>query len=444
MTAKEQREHFKTEQHAESVKVQEYLGSQAEEKKKPKAAGEVKPDNGAISTAELNEIINLKVDESGKWWLCDICTVKTNSEEMHLKHLDSKKHRARVQDIELNKKKVIKEFSCGICDYICYSAEDRDAHVQSDSHIRKVILSENPTSTTVQALADTDEPAVNPIRAADNTIWYPCETCDCKMNSLENYRVHINSKKHKAKVMGVSPASAQARKQKYTSAFLRENYNRFVQSKAGLSSKLTGNPSAFCAKCEIQFETPAKLETHFLTTEHKQFIPIKRKYCFNQETEEKKPKKAKTVTQPKPNHTLENYGYGNPNLHVLTVPQKQYTNTYAKPVPAQSGPASYSYLSQKPASSYGYNAAPSTPATSHTYPSYGESYQSSSYRSSTAYQGYSAKSYSTVPNYTTKSYSSATSYSSSYDPYATDAGYYNAYSDYSFGYAPPTQPYTYQ
>lgn len=105
---------------------------------------------------------------------------------MHQRHLDSKKHRARAHDVEMNKQKTVKEFSCGVCNYICYSAEDRDTHIQSDEHIRAAILhtGDNP----LEKLADSDEPVVTPIKAADNTIWYPCVMCDCKMNSLENYR----------------------------------------------------------------------------------------------------------------------------------------------------------------------------------------------------------------------------------------------------------------
>lgn len=186
VTAEEQKEHFNSELHAESVKVQEYLISQAEEKKKAKKLTQLAIDQAtAISSGELEEIKNQKADSSS-WWTCEICMVRTNSEDMHQRHLESKKHRARQHDVDLNKQKIVKEFSCGICSYICYSAEERDTHVMSDEHIR-MALSES-ADDVLEKIPDSDEPVVKPIRAADNTIWYPCETCNCKMNSLENFK----------------------------------------------------------------------------------------------------------------------------------------------------------------------------------------------------------------------------------------------------------------
>lgn len=184
VTADEQREHFETEMHAESVKVQEYLMSQAEEKKKQK--NQLVASEAGLTNSELEDIRNSQGDEY-KWWSCDICCVKSNSEDMYQRHLDSKKHRSRFHDVEENKKKLIKEFSCGVCNYICTSAEERDVHVTSDEHL-KIAFTTEKSHDMLESIADSDEPMVTPIRAADNTIWYPCALCDCKMNSLDNYK----------------------------------------------------------------------------------------------------------------------------------------------------------------------------------------------------------------------------------------------------------------
>lgn len=177
--------------------------------------------------------------------------------------------------------------------------------------------------------------------------------------------------------MGCSVKSKQATKQKYTSEYLRENYNRFVLSSSELSSKITGDPGAFCAKCEIQFETPIKLEAHFLTSDHKNFQPIKRKYCFNQEVAIAKKSKTQNIPT-KVTNGLEDYGYANPQLHV------QYT------------PTTYNYLGQKQPSSYGYSPMPPAqqPGINYNYPSYNShsQFQTTAYHqsNSSSHLGYSS------------------------------------------------------
>ena len=54
----------------------------------------------------------------------------------------------------------------------------------SDEHFEKALEVGSGVDMT-SMISDTDDPAVAPIRMADNTIWYPCEICDCKMNSMK-------------------------------------------------------------------------------------------------------------------------------------------------------------------------------------------------------------------------------------------------------------------
>ena len=80
----------------------------------------------AITGEELDSIRSLKDLDGANWYSCDLCKVRTNSDDMLQKHYESKKHRSRMHDLEINKQKNAKEFSCRICNYICYSPEDRD------------------------------------------------------------------------------------------------------------------------------------------------------------------------------------------------------------------------------------------------------------------------------------------------------------------------------
>lgn len=217
---------------------------------------------------------------------------------------------------------------------------------------------------------------------------------------------HINSKKHKAKIQGVPVKTKQAQKQKYSSEYLRENYNRFILSSSELSSKITGDPGAFCAKCEKQFDTPTNLEEHFLTPEHKNFQPIKRKYFFNQDFANNK----KRANQNQLTAGLENYGYGNPTLHVqVSQAERKQTNTFVS-----STPTTYNYLVQKQPSAYGYNPAPPppppqqpiqapTPTPGYTYPTYNShtTFQTTSYQTA----GYNAPVVPQQPSYNPYAYS---------------------------------------
>lgn len=33
-----------------------------------------------------------------------------------------------------------------------------------------------------------NEPMVKPLHVGENTLWYPCDICNVKMNSMENYK----------------------------------------------------------------------------------------------------------------------------------------------------------------------------------------------------------------------------------------------------------------
>lgn len=192
-------------------------------------------------------------------------------------------------------------------------------------------------------------------------------------------------------------------KAKYSSEALRNSYTRFV-SGGGLSKKITGDPGAYCARCEIQFKTGLELEEHFLTLAHKNHNPYKKKLFFDNETSTKKAKsnngsfgiagKLSTVSSSKQKIPLptSDYGYGSYD-HLNTPNTPNYNSSYG---------ASYqSIQSSYQSASLAYQANYQSPG------SYG-------YTSTTGgYSGYKS-SHENQPAYSTQSQTTSYSYSSPY------------------------------
>lgn len=201
---------------------------------------------------------------------------------------------------------------------------------------------------------------------------------------------HTNSKKHAAKVQGQPFGN---KKMKYTSEALRNSYTKFVLS-GELGKKVTGDPNAFCTKCEIQFKSSMELEQHFLTPAHKNYNPYKKKFFFDQE-QQKNAKRAKLknkqVIQKSQNQIPEvspSYGYGYEASY-----QKAYTTPYT---PSYVTTTSYltnsSYATPSYSSSFSTTPIYTTRST-YTTPSYDTSnYETQTSNSSHAYStGYTYK-----------------------------------------------------
>lgn len=129
ITAHEQRLHFESALHRESIEVREYLASQKmEQDARRKAEG-----SQILDQKDLND---LKLDKNSNkvFKVCELCNVSTNSKQMWDSHAVSKKHKAKELDAEMNKKKIALQFSCTICKVLCYSAEEREAHLRTEKH----------------------------------------------------------------------------------------------------------------------------------------------------------------------------------------------------------------------------------------------------------------------------------------------------------------------
>uniref|UniRef100_A0A336KIT7 CSON008491 protein n=1 Tax=Culicoides sonorensis TaxID=179676 RepID=A0A336KIT7_CULSO len=322
MSAQEQKEHNETEQHIESVKVAEFFEKQRQEEKEleKKKMESSKP---FMTPEELQQIKSIANPVSQ--FKCDICNVTCNSQPNLDAHLVSKKHTKKVAEHNLNKKASAVQYSCQMCQFLCYSSEEHEAHSNSAEHLK--LLGERAKAGTIQAPAvpyevvaagiSKDELDVVPVKGADNMLWYTCETCNVKCNSLDNYKAHINSKKHKTK-KNQPGAQLVDKKAKYSSEALRSSYTRFI-SAGGLGKKITGDPGSYCARCEIQFKTPTELEEHFLTLAHKNHNPYKKKLSFDTENAYKKAKLSNGESKKPTNNAnsyqsvpqvSSNYGYG--------------------------------------------------------------------------------------------------------------------------------------
>lgn len=216
---------------------------------------------------------------------------------------------------------------------------------------------------------------------------------------------HINSKKHKTKATQPG-AQLVNKKAKYSSEALRNSYTRFV-SGGGLGKKITGDPGAYCARCEIQFKTPGELEEHFLTLAHKNHNPYKKKLFFDNEHSAKKAKlnngvtsaitgnistmsKVRSTAQATPLPTSD-YGYGNYD-HWQIQNTTRYSSSSSYPGSYQTASSAYQANYQSPGS-YGYSTT-------------GGYNTTSGYYSNKGYTGYDSQ-----PAYSTESQPSSYSYS---------------------------------
>ncbi|XP_063709802.1 uncharacterized protein LOC134838242 [Culicoides brevitarsis] len=373
-TMEEQQAHNETEQHQESVKVAEFFQKQRnEDPDVQKYKSKVAKQSGIMTQAEIDA---LKVVPNEHKYRCDLCNVNCNSPQMLQLHLSSKKHVKRSNDAKLNSKSNAVEYSCDVCQFLCYSAEEHERHSNSDEHSKA--LADKYKAGTIQtpavpkeveaALIPRDELDIVPERGADNVLWYNCAVCDVKTNSLDNHKMHINSKKHKSKVQGVPFVNKKA---KYSSEALRNSYTRFV-SGGGLGKKITGDPSAYCAKCEIQFKTPTELEEHFLTPAHKNHNPYKKKLFFDNESVAKKAKTSNgtpaiagkistltsvtNVTKPATTTPLptSDYGYGG-GFDYTNPSYYQSTGQHSSLTAYQPSSAAYQATYQNPGA-YGYSS----------------------------------------------------------------------------------------
>ncbi|XP_063400411.1 uncharacterized protein LOC134685007 [Mytilus trossulus] len=123
---------------------------------------------------------------NGSRGYCNVCKIELTSKlhaDSHLKGKNHAKAKHRwLQGITEN----VPQF-CEICQIACSGPESMQQHLASKKHIEKAGL----------ATSSQNEAPVRTVDTSDNTNWFTCSFCNCKLNSQQQLETHKNSPKHK-------------------------------------------------------------------------------------------------------------------------------------------------------------------------------------------------------------------------------------------------------
>ncbi|XP_076450755.1 uncharacterized protein LOC143286826 isoform X2 [Babylonia areolata] len=125
---------------------------------------------------------------------CFACKIELTSEAHANQHLVGKKHQTATERWIQEGQSCNYPLYCDICLKPFTGQESAAQHFLSEKHKKKQLLSEGAAS----AKKDPDSGALMIVR--DGQMWYMCETCKCPLNTLEQFRLHVNSPRHNAEV----------------------------------------------------------------------------------------------------------------------------------------------------------------------------------------------------------------------------------------------------
>ena len=128
----------------------------------------------------------------GSKWYCNACKIDLNSDQHRQQHVDGRKHHCAVDRMNKSNNVTGCPIECEICHKPFSSVDNATQHFSSKKHQQRLELLTDSTSSHQQ---DPETGAIL-ITKGDKT-WFMCHVCKCMMNTLEQYRCHINSPRHK-------------------------------------------------------------------------------------------------------------------------------------------------------------------------------------------------------------------------------------------------------
>ncbi|RZF45190.1 hypothetical protein LSTR_LSTR009961 [Laodelphax striatellus] len=150
-------------------------------------------------------IINLLCDLAiGKYhdvhqFRCDICNVTCPTEEQLAKHLESPNHAKKLRAIGVAVEIPISttladhsnemKYECQICNVKTYTEETLRVHMTSSKHLRKMKKMSGEGTIDAQGIS-----------GPSNIFTYECKICNVKAETHAQLDVHVSSKKHKTAV----------------------------------------------------------------------------------------------------------------------------------------------------------------------------------------------------------------------------------------------------
>ncbi|XP_052066353.1 uncharacterized protein LOC127705998 [Mytilus californianus] len=159
---------------------------------KMKNAQAVKPSvtTGISARSDMRGTGGEEYTFNGSRGYCNVCKIELTSKlhaDSHLKGKNHAKAKHRwLQGITEN----VPQF-CEICQIACSGPESMHQHLVSKKHIEKAGLAASNQSAY-------NEFPVRTVDTSDNTKWFTCSFCNCKLNSQQQLETHKNSPKHKA------------------------------------------------------------------------------------------------------------------------------------------------------------------------------------------------------------------------------------------------------
>ncbi|KAL8618754.1 hypothetical protein ACOMHN_015164 [Nucella lapillus] len=125
---------------------------------------------------------------------CFACKIELTSEAHASQHLVGKKHHSATERWIQDGENCSYPLFCNICLKPFTGQESAAQHFSSEKHKKKLSLSEGAAA----ARKDPETGAL--LVVLDNQMWYMCETCKCPLNTIDQFRLHVNSPRHNAEV----------------------------------------------------------------------------------------------------------------------------------------------------------------------------------------------------------------------------------------------------
>lgn len=149
--------------------------------------GNVSEMQGRIERADP-ERGNQEYTFNGSKGYCNVCKLELTSKSHAENHLHGKPHnKARQRWMQGYRENVA--LYCEVCRIPCSGPESMQQHLASKKHKERVEAMSGEVA---------DSPVAVPIVTSDNTKWFPCDICNCKLNSQQQLEAHQQSPKHRA------------------------------------------------------------------------------------------------------------------------------------------------------------------------------------------------------------------------------------------------------
>lgn len=118
-------------------------------------------------------------------YVCRICTVTFSGLESREQHMQSEKHKKKERRLLTGENE--NEHYCDICKITCSGTENYQQHLLGAQHGKMSGILDIGNRDTIQGLLGL---------VGDRTQWYPCNVCNCSMNTYEQLIIHEKSQKH--------------------------------------------------------------------------------------------------------------------------------------------------------------------------------------------------------------------------------------------------------